>query len=197
MPSSALAVFVYDGFPTIEFRVVVDPDTNRPGMSRLSVDVERVEIPNPITEELVCHDPGRRSVTAHDLRAISLPALLERAIEDLTTTLVDDTGPRWRPGEGGIDAGEAQAIRQRREHGPDLLERVAAIYRETDGRKAADAIAAELMMSDKQAYRLIAKARDGGYLPPSTRRSSKTDPAPQPSKGSGRKQPPTPKARKR
>lgn len=158
MPSSAVAIFVFERFGVVEFRVEVDPDTSAVGIAGLCIETMPAELVDPVTGAVGTFDPGRRVIESRELAGLDLAGLLDRAVADLTTIETDDDGePVW-DGEGVSDE-RAGAMRR--------LGRVATLYRQHGGGvAAARAIGEELHMSESQAYRLIRQARDAGLIPP-------------------------------
>lgn len=131
------ASFRFHGWHTVRFSFTLGPGTE----------------PHATSVEVIAR-PGEW-VSAEDLRALSLPRLLERAVSDMT---------------GQIAAHADPAVPRRHDVTRGLLEQVAAIFDEAGGNRSQtrDLIEQRLSRSRSQAYRLIARAEQAGYITTTT-----------------------------
>ena len=118
--------------------------------------------------------PKGRPVTTADLE--SIPGLERKgldAFKALGNRVFDDED--WREGRNLQRAGQIWTPNPRdlgtalRNQPDDELERVAAVYRDNIGNRPAEAVHAYLDGSRRTADRRIKAARDGGFLPQTTK----------------------------
>jgi hypothetical protein len=91
----------------------------------------------------------------------------ERAAAEGRRLTHDEWDRQWRSGQVALNT-----ARRRREITDDLLQRVAQTYNSDTSGRPTEAVASAEIMSHRNAGRLIALARERGFIPPVSRRSS-------------------------
>jgi hypothetical protein len=142
----------------------------------------RVELRDgvPCCTELSLRSPtGRRGIRQTDLRQIEVSSLVDSLLPGLSLLMISDEAGRvddvlvQRPDTADFFA--ARRVLQRARSGaavrsitPELLTRVAQIYRENLDGKPTRAVREHFMVGERMASDYVQRARAAGLLPPTT-----------------------------
>lgn len=156
---------------------VIEVKTRRPGGPEVYACVEVTGDGASLRElHFSADNQGGRGVRRSDLRDVDLDFLMEDCVAALSLELdgrvLGDEPSRW-PAKVGQPA-EADVLRfarklrrgQQRELNPNLLERVAQVYRANIDGAPTKAVAQEFQVSPRQATAYVSRARTRGFLPP-------------------------------
>jgi hypothetical protein len=148
-----------DGEPTIFLSITVDE--NGPKLVEL---------------RFTSTDPDARGIRQSDLRDLQITLFLEDVVASVTYRMERDSEGRvaaYAPLPGSAfhtDAmrfiGRVRAGRTARDITPQLLERVATVYRENIDRYPTKAVQHHFQVSQRMAAEYVSRARKRGLLPP-------------------------------
>jgi hypothetical protein len=137
------------------------------------VEVNDDGMPRLTELRLVATDPESRGVAQADLREIVVSSLVEDLVAGFTFRLDGGQGRVIVPAAGtpAFDAalrfvGRARSSRTSRNITPELLQRVAAVYRNNIDRYPTKAVETHFQVSQRMAAEYVSRARKRGLLPP-------------------------------
>lgn len=140
------------------------------------VEVSHDGVPRLAELRLVATDPDSKGVRQADLREVQVSALVEDLLAAFTMRVErDDRGdvrvdPPYPDSPAYVAAlrfvGRQRTGRTSRDITPDLLERVAKVYRENIAGHPTKAVQHHFQVSQRMAAEYVSRARKRGLLPP-------------------------------
>lgn len=143
----------------------------------------RVEVteagPRLVEMRFYCTDPDSQGIRQTDLRETEVRAMVEDLVAMWTFRIERDAEGRPVHARSAIDAGaftehlrfvgRMRAGRTSRDITPQLLERVAKVYRDNIDRYPTKAVQHHFQVSQRMAAEYVSRARKRGLLPPTKR----------------------------